>query len=946
MRLPSSSTGLVLSILLLGSITPLAIQVNVIAQTAQEHQISAKRLYELGRQQQEAKNFQEAKEKYEQALEAYRKAQDLQGEAKTLIRLGEACDKLYKYNEAISYYRQALAIYKKQSNNSTQVASTLVYLGEAHQYLSRDNEAKSYFEQALFIFKKVDRPGFTDRAGMVWVLMKLGNICTKLNEFSEAIKLYEEALNSIQQSNLDFGYIVPSIFTALGKAYLEVSQYPKSIESLEKAIKLFQKDENSHTLAEAVLALGNVYGLLNNSEKANLYYQQSLLISQKTESRKSGERARVAIASRILESQYAEGINLLEKELQLFQEDRDLDGQALVFMALGDAYRRKSQFNESLKCLRKALSAYQKVESRYGAAHALFKIGLVYKALSQSEKEIFYYQQAFALLQELRFKQSVKGVTLAHIGEWLVQQGHLELAISFYKQSINFREVIRNNILALPLYDQEMYIEGITDDYKVLANLLLEQRRIREAQEVLELIRVRETNFYTNREQARRTSAQITFHPLENQAIEIFRNAIVNKRTLGLADIAKLQKTLHQNRDRIIQDGNSSNSKIGNPQNLVANPDALFVQNLVVEGKLWTVWTSQKGGTRAIAQNISREQLTTTVNRFRKQISTRSSDLKDLQATSQRLYNWLIPPELQQELAQNPKRHLIFSLDDVTRYVPVAALYDGQQYLTQRYQLSNAISTETDTRDRLSSNRKETSVLAMGVSKPFPPVFSALDNVPFEVDSIVKEKGGIYPGQAKLDDSFTRQTLQSNLGSYRILHFATHGVFDSSNVINSFLLLGDGNRLPITDIEKFTDLQNTHLVVLSACKTGLGKIEQNGTEISGISSYFLYRGAKSVMASLWAVSDASTSLIMQQFYKHIATGMSKAEALQKVQQDLIQLKLTSKNAPRNNSRNGGEIGFGLGEVGVEQSVGSPKTSSSNYEHPYYWAPFILIGNSL
>jgi CHAT domain-containing protein len=239
--------------------------------------------------------------------------------------------------------------------------------------------------------------------------------------------------------------------------------------------------------------------------------------------------------------------------------------------------------------------------------------------------------------------------------------------------------------------------------------------------------------------------------------------------------------------------------------------------------------------------------------------------------------------------------------------------------------------------DRLALNGRSPTILALGTSKAFPG-FNPLPNVAAELTAIVRDGNaqGIYPGKIKLNEAFTANTLRDNLGQFRVLHIATHGSFNPKSITASFLLLGNGNRLPITEIAALTNLNTTHLVVLSACETGLSGSAQDGTEISGISGYFLYRGAKSVLASLWSVNDASTALMMQQFYKHLAAGMTKAAALQQVQQDLINSKLTARNAPVRS------------DIIPESTSGHSATRSttSDFSHPYYWAPFILIGNSL
>lgn len=153
------------------------------------------------------------------------------------------------------------------------------------------------------------------------------------------------------------------------------------------------------------------------------------------------------------------------------------------------------------------------------------------------------------------------------------------------------------------------------------------------------------------------------------------------------------------------------------------------------------------------------------------------------------------------------------------------------------------------------------------------------------------------------------------------------------------MLLGTGDRLPISQIQQLDDLPGIHLVVLSACETALGgRREEDGLEIAGISNAFLERKVAAVMASLWQVNDSSTSLLMRQFYNNLAnaqTTLTKAEALQQTQLNFIQGKVTAKDAPER-----GTI--------VLKKNGVPVVGSQppDFSHPYYWAPFILIGNSL
>jgi CHAT domain-containing protein len=281
----------------------------------------------------------------------------------------------------------------------------------------------------------------------------------------------------------------------------------------------------------------------------------------------------------------------------------------------------------------------------------------------------------------------------------------------------------------------------------------------------------------------------------------------------------------------------------------------------------------------------------------------------------------------------------VFSLDRSTRYMPLAALFDGQQYLAQRFTISTILTAGlTNTTDKLSAKPSEDPVLGLGLSKAVAG-FGALPNVPEEVDGIVRSKAtdpkGVFPGSELLNQAFTLAAFK-NLIDYRILHIATHGKFVSEDPEQSFLVLGNGQQLKVPDIRNLSDLSAIHLAVLSACETAKGGQDKEGIEVAGLSYYFLTQNVKSVIASLWLVNDASTSLLMQQFYKHLATGkMTKAEALRQAQLSLLTKQLTAKDAPPR------------ADADVEVTGSANRaTGNTDFAHPYYWAPFILIGNSL
>lgn len=465
---------------------------------------------------------------------------------------------------------------------------------------------------------------------------------------------------------------------------------------------------------------------------------------------------------------------------------------------------------------------------------------------------------------------------------------------------------------------------------------MLKQERILEAQQVLELLKIHEVRDFTRAADQNpevgltEIEAQIQ---KENGSLIAFGQRVYECQQTHCSQLSQLlsqrdaltkqfnQKI--QSFEKEVRDRRAQDDAILDPQDLGrkareivnAQPGTVLIYPFVLEDKIWLLWASKGGIVKSVKVPVGQQELGKTVLKFRQLVQNDRSKVTAVKAIGKQLYDWLIKP-LESELRANSVDKLVFSLDRVTRYIPMSALFDGNKYLVENYTISTVLSADlTDTKDRLPAGTQNTFILALGLSNAVAG-FNALPNVPAELDAVVRknpnDKQGIYPGLEFLNSAFNFPALRDNLLGRKVLHIATHAKFMRGNPDSSYLLLGTGEKLTIPKIETLQDLADVHLVVLSACETALGGPNQDGTEIAGISYYFLNGGAKAVMASLWSVDDQSTSLLMQQFYGNLAktttaTPMTKAQALRQAQLTLI---------------------------------------SGGNTHPYYWAPFVLIGNGL
>jgi CHAT domain-containing protein len=321
----------------------------------------------------------------------------------------------------------------------------------------------------------------------------------------------------------------------------------------------------------------------------------------------------------------------------------------------------------------------------------------------------------------------------------------------------------------------------------------------------------------------------------------------------------------------------------------------------------------------------------------------------DPRPAGQRLYDILVKP-LEVDLAGAKAKTLIWSLDGTLRYIPISALWDGNQYLVERFQ--NVVITLAS-RSKIARDAmpvKNWRGLGLGVSKQWGN-FPALAAVPDELKAIIRQdnnnnalnENGVLPGRRLLDADFTKTNFERALGRYPVIHIASHFDFRPGKEKFSSLLLGDGTTLSLDTISSSTPMfDNVELLTLSACNTATGD-DAGGSEVEGFGVLAQKQGALAVLATLWEVADESTGELMREFYRQriSAPEISKAEALRRAQLSLLHGEVQRHESEGTQSR--AEV---VGAVdGAKSNQPAFKADpKSPFSHPYYWAPFILIGN--
>jgi CHAT domain-containing protein len=279
------------------------------------------------------------------------------------------------------------------------------------------------------------------------------------------------------------------------------------------------------------------------------------------------------------------------------------------------------------------------------------------------------------------------------------------------------------------------------------------------------------------------------------------------------------------------------------------------------------------------------------------------SDSKDRQRFSQQIYDWLIRPA-ETDQAFKDSKTLVFVLDGKLRNIPMAALYDGKQYLIEKYAV--ALSPGLQLMTAKSLQQDKINALIGGISESRAG-FSALPAVKSEVKQIAQT----VPSLMLLNQKFTNQALADRMKSHQanVIHLATHGQF-SSRLEDTYLLTWDG-QVNINELSELlknrggNSSQAIELLVLSACDTATG----DDRAVLGLAGLAVKSGARSTIATLWPVKDKTAEMLMTRFYHQLRQpNITKAEALRQAQINLI--------------------------------------GQTDFHEPFFWSAFVLVGNWL
>jgi CHAT domain-containing protein len=778
---------------------------------------------------------------------------------------------------------------------------------------------------------------------------------------------------------------------SMGSAYFKAENFPRGELYLRQALKTFEQTKNEPAIAAISLSLAGSYTAHKNLKAARPHLSRAFEISKRLGDKRLESLGGLLGAANLFNESDPKSFN---RALAAARAKYDKLGEASLwaktlfhYLAEEDSIPDQDQKALFERAEREALPLMKVVKNRDIESQILFALGVGFYDLTLGDDTS---EQADRINKDKSMKYLCQAIVLAKTQNNLIIQAlaytqlnlyydgdNDRLAIYYSKRAIVLLQELREDLKIVDKETQQYASRELDEVFSTLAEDLLFESRLAEAQQVINFSRDQE--FFDLKLTQNRKPAKLTLTSRESESEQLLDNAI----TQIVAKYAGRQNPNYQVAgaelraafDKVEQ----SFVEHASEKDIATNvPDTVDMQAALHELSAKTnkkyavlyfvadvgeVLLITEEGISAFTSSTSFGQLSTYVSQdkvdeyiadFLKVLQSPNSDPRPIGSL---IYNKIFQTvesvngkqtntTLDEKLRRYNPDVLLWSLSGNIRYIPIAALYDAnrKQYLVEEYQ--NAVFTRARKERFLIEPKPWVRGIGFGTSLPYFDL-APLRDVPNELSVIfgnpaTKQKG-FFAGEIFLNRAFTRQALLAiQQTKPDLVHIASHFRVHPGNSQNSFLLLGDGTKFSLLDLQQNLNLfEGVDLLTLSACETAAQQAGANGKEVDGFAELAQRLGATSVIATLWQVSDLGTSKLMTEFYRlrQQYPNAPKSEILQQAQLKLLngdrrpEDRLTRQNAPDSKTANRkSRISFQPG----------PDTP---FEHPYFWAPFVLFGSS-
>jgi len=811
-------------------------------------------LLQQGKGLYDAGEFTEAVKLLEQAVFEAKAQRDPLKQAIALSDLSLVYQQLGQWPQANTALTDSLNLLQAKHGDSSKerlkiLALALNTQGSLQLALGQSEQALTTWQQAAATYKRAG-----DDIGTTRSLINQAIALQALGLYFQAkttLTLVYQTLQKQPESLLKVAGL-----RSLGKTLRVVGDLDKSRQLLQQSLAIAQQLRSPSDISAALLGLGNTARSRQDNQAALEFFQQAVAASNSPMTRTQAQLNQLSL---LLETKSWSDARALWPQIQ--SEIADLPPSrsgvyARINLAQSLTRLRQSgadptpSWLEIGQILTTAVEQAKNLGDQRVQAYALGHLGGIYEQTQQWSNAKDLTQQALILAQ------AINAPDIGYRWQWqlgrvLKAQGDINGAIAAYTEAVENLKSLRNNLVGVNPDIQFSFRDQVEPVYRQLVDLLLQgqepsQENLVQARSVIESLQLAELNNF-------------------------FRAACLEEKAVDLDQVIDRQ-----------------------------DPTAAVIYPIILPDRLEVILKLPQQKLRHYKTPVSQFEVEKLSAELREKL-TKPETVPETKSLSKEIYDWLIRPAAA-DFAKSPVKTLVFVLDGSLRNIPMAALWDGQQYLVQKYAI--ALTPGLQLLPPKAIERVHLKSLTAGLTESRSG-FPALEHVSTELSQI-KSK---IPGTELLNQKFTRDTLQTKIDSndFPIVHIATHGQF-SSRAEQTFILAWDG-RINVNKLNDFLQNidQRTHnaleLLVLSACQTAAG----DNRAALGLAGFAVQAGARSTLASLWSLNDTSVPLFMSQFYDGLTKNhLTKAEALRQAQLELL--------------------------------------AKYEYHFPMFWASYVLVGN--
>lgn len=845
--------------------------------------------------------FQSARIEAEAALAGARKENDAPAGIAALRLLGEIAEGRGESREAEARRQEALGLAREAGDPGAEAWLLVERAAGAWQRAEYDTAAAGLLS-ALEQFR-ARRDALGEGSALVLrgkIAFKKGQYTLAQADYSRALALFRRAKDPARETET---------ILDLGLCALDQREYSRAIEFFRSVRDRARTAGDAFTEAEGVRHIAITWLFQEAPEEA-----LSILRPYLEKARKSGDAGlwmrllHIAANAKRAAGEHQAAIEDDARVLEFFEAEGNQRQAAWVHYRRMRSEAALGRLDEARSSVEKACSLWAAIGERRPLAFGLFEKGKLEVRLGQDEAARHTFRNALAL--QLEIDLPYRPLLLGELAFLEARAGNFGRAGELAGEAVAAAQSTDNGeMLWTALYRQSMVLRLAGHPEKALAALRAALARIEEMRSLV----------------SGSDEARIGF--LES------KEAVFAEAVLLLVEQGKFTEALavsERGRARALADfrGDRAASRPAGPiiefpllQAEAQDRRATFLEFTVGERGSAVIVLDPRGDVHGVPIEETADSLARAVESLRSALL----GLRDARPLLKEFHRKLVAP-VSARLPEDPASTVILVPQGPLFLLPFAALMDDQgRYLVERHTLATvpAIHTLRGFSERTLDRRAEALVVG-------PPPAAGQRSAGFiELEGAEEEArtvAGFFPGgqvHLLLGDEATEQKAREKIRGAGIVHFATHAVVRDDFPFDGFILLARGSATREEDDGRLRTREiaglrlQADLVVLSACNSGVGRIRGEG--VVGLSRAFLQAGAKSVLASLWRVADPVALPFMEHFHRELRSGKGKAAALRTAQLETLHLL--------NNRQLNGSGGEPFPPV------------------PFYWAPFVLIGEA-